>query len=49
MNDYYVTAENEYRRQRTIKGVASSRHGRSRGAWLRHLLHSEPGLERRAR
>ena len=35
--------------RRAIKGVASSRHGRSKGAWLRHLLHSDPALERRAR
>lgn len=48
-NDYFITAENDYRRQRAIKGVASSRAGRSRSAWLRRIASSDPGLERRAR
>lgn len=48
-NDFFITAENSYRRQRAAKGVAASRAGRTRSSWLRRVAATDPSLERRAR
>ncbi|WP_435770731.1 hypothetical protein [Nocardioides sp. SYSU DS0651] len=49
-NDLFITAENEYRRQRTARAVAAaSRSGRSRSSWLRRLAATDPAVERRSR
>lgn len=48
-NDYFISAENDYRRQRTARGVAASRSGRSRSSWLRRLAATDPAIERQSR
>lgn len=48
-NDYFISAENDYRRERTARGLAASRAGRSRSSWLRRLAASDPAVERQSR
>ncbi len=48
-SDYFMSAENDYRRRRVARGVAASRAGRSRTSWLRRLAATDPSIERRAR
>lgn len=49
-NDYFISAENDYRRQRAARGVAAaSRSGRSRASWLRRLAATDPAVERQSR
>jgi len=48
-NNYFLDAENEYRRQRAARGVAASRAGRSRASWLRRIAATDPSIERRSR
>lgn len=48
-NDYFITAENSFRRQRAARGVAATRAGRTRSSWLRRVAATDPSVERRAR
>lgn len=48
-NDFFITAENSYRRQRAAEGVAASRAGRTRSSWLRRVAATDPSIERRSR
>ncbi|WP_157537120.1 hypothetical protein [Nocardioides sp. Root190] len=48
-NDYFFNAENSYRRQRAMLGIAASRAGRTRASWLRRLAAADPTIERHAR
>lgn len=48
-SDYFINAENTYRRQRAMRGVAASRAGRSRSSWLRRIAAADPSVERHAR
>lgn len=48
-NDFFISAENDYRRQRAAKGVAASRAGRTRSSWLRRVAAADPTVARRSR
>lgn len=48
-NDFFISAENDYRRERAAKGVAASRAGRTRSSWLRRIAAADPTVERRSR
>ncbi|WP_157538505.1 MULTISPECIES: hypothetical protein [unclassified Nocardioides] len=48
-NDFFISAENDYRRQRAVRGVAASRAGRTRSSWLRRVAATDPAVERRSR
>ncbi|MBM0127548.1 hypothetical protein [Pimelobacter simplex] len=48
-SNYYLDAENEYRRQQAARGMAASRAGRSRTSWLRRIAATDPSVERRSR
>ncbi|MCR1784825.1 hypothetical protein KVF89_19945 [Nocardioides carbamazepini] len=48
-NDYFINAENDYRRQQAARGMAASRAGRSRTSWLRRIAATDPSVERRSR
>ncbi|NYI44233.1 hypothetical protein BJ993_001313 [Nocardioides aromaticivorans] len=48
-NDFFISAENDYRRQRAVRGVAASRAGRTRSSWLRRVAAADPTVERRSR
>lgn len=44
MNPYVIQAEMEYRKERTRKGFAAQRGGRSRSSWLRRLAAAEKSV-----
>ncbi len=48
-NDYFISAENDYRRSRVVRGITPSKSGRSRSSWLRRVAASDPTVERRSR
>lgn len=48
-NNYFLNAENEYRRERVVRGVAASRSGRSRASWLRRVAAADSAVERHTR
>jgi hypothetical protein len=48
-SNYYLNAENEYRRQQAARGMAASRAGRSRTSWLRRIAATDPSVERHTR
>ncbi|WP_408897023.1 hypothetical protein ACJ5H2_19115 [Nocardioides sp. R1-1] len=48
-SNYFLNAENEYRRQQAARGIAASRAGRSRSSWLRRIAATDPSIERRSR
>jgi hypothetical protein len=48
-SDYFINAENNYRRQRVTRELAASRAGRSRSSWLRRIAAADPSIERRSR
>ncbi len=45
----FTSAENDYRRQQVVRGMAASRAGRSRTSWLRRIAAADPSVERRSR
>lgn len=50
MSNYFVHAENDYRRETLTRSAAeASRSGRSRSSWVRRLAASDPTLRRSAR